>query len=108
MNNKIVVSKKLNNILCQIYNIDFLFVDELLTQDADFYTVAHKQNPCLEDHVRAGIKLSELASRFNRPIYEVECYPGNFSVYFVGDYDEVKEILQKALNKAKKTLKKEK
>ena len=96
---KIKKSAKLNQMLQELYDIDFFYVDDILSQQADFYTISDKTRP--EEGFDAGFKLCLAAQKKNLPIYEVECYRGDFSVYFIGNLKKVQTIFAKALKEAK-------
>ena len=92
-------SKKLDKIFSNIFEIDFYYVDDILSTKADYYTISEKTRA--EDAVSAGIRLSAIAKKKNKPIYEVECYGGDFSAYFINDIKSIEKILLKKLKEAK-------
>ncbi len=95
---KVKSSEKLNDMLDELYDIDFFFVDDILSQHADFYTINDKSTG--EDGVDGGLMLAKVSLKKKKPIYQVFSYRGNFSAYFVKDLSEVKKIFVEALKKA--------
>lgn len=92
-------SKVLNRMCGELYNIDFYYLDDILTNHSDYYTISRKTSP--EDGFFAGHQLCLKSVKKNMPIFEVECYRGDFSVYFIKPFKEIKNIFKEALLKAK-------
>lgn len=88
---KLKTSQKLNDMMTELYNIDYAFVDNILCSYADYYTVNDKSTG--EDGVEGGIFLFNLSLKKKKPVYHVYCYQGNFSAYFVNTLSELKKIM---------------
>lgn len=96
---KIIKSKILNELITKLYNKDFYYVDEILSTQSDYYTISGKTRP--EETFEKAVQLTLKAQKLNLPIVEVECCPGDFSIYFVNTTENVKTILKKYLDKIK-------
>lgn len=99
---KIKSSTKLNEMYQELFDIDFEYIDNILSSDADYYTIPDKT--MAEEGVEAGFKLHALAEKLNKPVWEVsiDSYDGRFTAYFVGSLSEVKNIFKKRLIQARK------
>ncbi len=104
---KIKTSEKLNEMYQELFDIDFEYVDDILSSDTDYYIVPDRTQA--EDGVEAGMRLCELSKKSNKPVWEVsvDSFDGRFTAYFVGTLSEVKKIFKKRLDEAKKDLKEE-
>lgn len=87
----------MNNIL----NIDFWYVDNILSTEADYYSIPDKADT--EDGVENGVRLCLAAQNKNKPIWSVFCDDGcnYFTAYFIGDLSDISQMLQKKLKEAK-------
>jgi hypothetical protein len=97
---KIKRSKKLNNLMQLLYNnYEFDYIDTILIKSADHYTISGKVRA--ENEVQNGFRLALIAQKKNKPVYEVECYSGDFSAYFIAELDEIEKIFEKQIKLAK-------
>jgi helix-turn-helix protein len=95
-------SNKLNEILDQLIEIDFEYIDTVLTSYANFYTIEDKTSP--EDAFDNAVKLTQQALKNKKDIYQWTTHSGPFfSAYFVRNKVEFKKLikmLQAILDKA--------
>jgi hypothetical protein len=95
---QIKTSKKLNDMLNELASIEWMYVDEILTESADYYTILDKTSP--EEGVKEGFALCEKAMKAKKPVYDVFCEEG-WSAYFIGELPEITKILNDKLEKAR-------
>lgn len=94
----IKTSEKLNKLCNELYAYDFGYMDDLLTSDADFYTIEGKEDE--QEAFTNGVKLAKLAIKKQLPIFEVWCSSGDFFIYFVKSSQDIKKIFDEHIERA--------
>lgn len=95
---KIKTSEKLNEMFQKLNQYDYKYIDDILIEDADCYTTDGGSG-LIED----GVKLCTTAQALGKPIHKVVISEAD--AFFIGNYEDVKNILHKKIQEAEKDIK---